>query len=43
MQEDMESRSVPIEESQQQVPGLPGEEANTETHELQTRYRLSFL
>ncbi|XP_031195679.1 ankyrin repeat domain-containing protein 26-like isoform X4 [Mastomys coucha] len=35
--EDMESRSIPIEESQQQVPGLPGEEANTQTHELWTR------
>ncbi|XP_076794301.1 uncharacterized protein LOC117712380 isoform X2 [Arvicanthis niloticus] len=35
--EDMESRSVPLEESKQQVTILPEKEANIQTHELQTR------
>lgn len=42
IQEDMESRSVPLEESKQQVTVLPEKEANLQT-QLQTRYRLSFL
>ncbi|GAB1295773.1 Ankyrin repeat domain 36 [Apodemus speciosus] len=35
--EDMESRAVPLEESEEQVTVLPGKEANTETRELQRR------
>lgn len=40
----MESRSVPREESKQQVAIFPeGKEADVQTQELLSRYRLSFL